>query len=182
MRRRLVIISLPLAAAWIAGLYYWLSGSTRSRTFEHLLPLAVILGPIEVALISLSGFRYDQYFLAILPVSSVLIAFLVRFLTDQRLVAPILVSSALLLGVLYYLIPYRRVAGLIDKYAHVDEITVSVEDHRLIADRIREETGFGRFDTSMGRPRRRFTPFPKETRLRGSSINTRWSNPATRIR
>ena len=141
MRRRLVIISLPLAAAWIAGLYYWLSGSTRSRTFEHLLPLAVILGPIEVALISLSGFRYDQYFLAILPVSSVLIAFLVRFLTDQRLVAPILVSSALLLGVLYYLIPYRRVAGLIDKYAHVDEITVSVEDHRLIADRIREETG-----------------------------------------
>ncbi len=139
IRRRLVIISLPLAAAWIAGLYYWLSGRTRSRTFEHLLPLAVILGPIEVVLIALSGFQWGHYYLAILPVSSVLIAFLVRFLTDQRLVAPILLSSALLLWVLYYMIPYRHVAGLVDKYAHVDEITVSVED-RLIADRIREET------------------------------------------
>ena len=139
MRRRLVIISLPLAAAWIAGLYYWLSGRTRSRAFEHLLPLALILGPIEVALIALSGFPWGHYYLAILPVSTVLIAFLARFLIEQRLVAPILLSSALLLWVLYYLVPYRRVTGLIDKYAHVEEINVSVED-RLIADRIKEET------------------------------------------
>ena len=62
MRRRLVIISLPLAAAWVAGLWFWLSGRSRSRAFEHLLPLAVVLGPIEVALIALSGFPWGHYY------------------------------------------------------------------------------------------------------------------------
>ena len=40
---------------------------------------------------------------------------------------------------LYYLVPYQRVTGLTDKYAHVEEMTISVDD-RLLADRIRDET------------------------------------------
>ena len=139
IRQELVIISLPLVAAWIAGLYYWLSGRTRSRAFEHLLPLAVILGPIEVALIALSGFQWLHYYLAILPVSTVLIAFLVRFMTEQRLAAPTLVSAVLLLGTLYYLVPYRHVVGLFDKYSDVGGIIMSVTSDP-VADRIHEET------------------------------------------
>lgn len=139
MREELRILSLPLAAAWIAGLYYWLSGRTRSRAFEHLLPVAVILGPIEVALIALSGYRWDHYYLAILPVSTVLIAFLVRFLTEQQFAALTLVSAALLLGILYYSVPYRHVFGLLDKYSHFGAIALSVRGDP-VADRIEEET------------------------------------------
>ena len=140
MRRKLVVISLPVAAAWIAGLYYWLSGRTRSKAFEHLLPLAVILGPIEVALMVLAGFDYNHYYLAILPVSTVLIAFLVRFLIEQRLVASAVLSAALLLWVLYYSVPYRRVFGLFDKYSDFGAITLSVKSDP-VADRIKDETG-----------------------------------------
>ena len=139
MREELRILSLPLAAAWIVGLYYWLSGRTRSRAFEHLLPLALILGPIEVALIALSGFHWDHYYLASLPVSTVLIAFLARFLTEQRLAALTLVSAALLLGILYYSVPYRQVFGLLDKYSHFGAIALSVKGGP-VADRIKEET------------------------------------------
>ena len=139
MRKELVIISLPLVASWIAGLYYWLSGRTRSRTFEHLLPLAVILGSIDVALIVLSGFQWGHYYLAILPASTLLIAFLVRFMTEQRLLTPNVLSAVLLLGILYYAVPYRHMVGKIDKYANVDEVAVSFND-QLIADRIRDET------------------------------------------
>ena len=140
MREELRIISLPLAAAWIAGLWYWLSGRTRSRPFEHLAPLAVILGPIEVALIALSGFQWTHYYLAILPVSTVLIAFLVRFLIEQRLVTSTVLSAALLLGMLYYSVPYQHLSSLIEKYSHIGEIAKSLERHTT-ANRIREETG-----------------------------------------
>ena len=139
MRRRLVVLSLPLAAAWLAGLHHWLSGRARSTAYEHLLPLALVLAPIEVVLIALPGFHWGHNFLKILPVATMLMAFLVRLLIDRRLVKPILLSSALLLWVLYYMVPYQRVAGLIDKYSHVEEITISVEE-RLVADRIKEET------------------------------------------
>ena len=139
LRRDMLILSLPLAASWCIGLYYWIAGKTRSGTFEHILPLALILGPVEVIFIALSGFQYGHYYLAILPVATVLIAFLIRFLTEQRLVAPIFLLAAPLVAVLYYQVPYGHVVRLSDKYTHVDEIITSSK-HHLIASRVQEET------------------------------------------
>ena len=67
LRRDMLILSLPLAASWCIGLYYWIAGKTRSGTFEHILPLALILGPVEVIFIALSGFQYGHYYLAHTP-------------------------------------------------------------------------------------------------------------------
>ena len=139
LRRDLVFLSLPLAASWCIGFHYWLKGKARSGTFEHILPLALILGPVEAVLISLSGNHYGHYYLAILPVASVLIAFLIRFLTDQRLVAPVVLLAALLVAVLYYQVSYGHAARMVDKYTRIDEIITSSK-HHLVASRVQEET------------------------------------------
>ena len=139
MRRDMLTLSLPLAASWCIGLHYWITGKARSSTFEHLLPLALILGPIEVALIAVSGFQWTHYYLAIFPVATVLLAFLVKFLAEMRLAAPVFLLAVPLAALLYYQVPYGQIARLADKYTHVEEVAKSSK-HDLVAKRIEQET------------------------------------------
>ncbi len=139
MRMQMVTLSLPLAASWCVGLHYWATGKARASSFEHLLPLALILGPIEVALIAMSGFQWLQYYLAIFPVAVVLLAFLVRFLADMRLVAPILLLAVPLAVLLYYQVPYGDLARLPEKYADVGDAARSSK-HDMVARRVELET------------------------------------------
>ena len=139
MRRDMLTLSLPLAASWCIGLHHWITGKARSSTFEHLLPLALILGPIEVALIAVSGFQWTHYYLAIFPVATVLLAFLVKFLAEMRLAAPVFLLAVPLAALLYYQVPYGQIARLADKYTHVEEVAKSSK-HDLVAKRIEQET------------------------------------------
>ena len=139
MRRDMLMLSLPLAASWGIGLHYWITGKARCSTFEHLLPLALILGPIEVVLITVSGFQWTHYYLAIFPVATVLLAFLVKFLEERRFAVPILLLAAPLAALLYYEVPYGHLARLPDKYGDLDSIAASSR-HDLVAKRVRQET------------------------------------------
>ena len=138
MRAELYVVSLPIAAGWAAGLWYRLSGRTLGAGADGLLSLALILAPIEAALISLSGRQWPHYYLTMLPVVTVLLAFLVRLLVDQRLAAPTFLSAALLVAVAYYHPPHRNIAQLISTYGNSGE-TVQGR-HVSVAERIRQVT------------------------------------------
>ena len=99
----------------------------------------MILGPIEVVLIAVSGFQFTHYYLAIFPVATVLLAFLVKFLEERRFAVPILLLAAPLAALLYYEVPYGHLARLPDKYGDLDSIAASSR-HDLVAKRVRQET------------------------------------------
>ena len=175
LRGEMLLLSLPLAAGWCAGLWYLVSGKARGKSFEGVLPLTLILCPIEVALVTTSGYQFNHYYLALLPAFTLMIAFFAWFVADQRLVAPMFLTVALLFSVIYYSTPSRNIAGnidgFVDKYAHIGEITSSGA-YSNVARRVQEATEPGDSILSWGNqsiiyvlskrdaPTRFFTQFP----------------------
>ena len=175
LRGEMLILSLPLAAGWFAGLYYRLGGQAQGQEFKGLLSLALILCPIELVLVTLSGYQFNHYYLALLPSFTLVIAFLVWFVGDQRLIAPVFLTTALLFSVIYYSVPSRGVAkgiaGFVDKYAHVNEVASS-GFYSNVARRVQQATEPGDLILSWGNqsaiyvlskrdaPSRFFTQFP----------------------
>ena len=89
---RKTIFLLPLAGVWCVGLCYFLfAKSTRQDRFESMLKFALIALPIEIVLISLSAFGHLQYYLSLLPVVMILMAFLSLFI--DRIVRNIPLAS-----------------------------------------------------------------------------------------
>ena len=184
----MLILSLPLAAGWFAGLYYRLGRQAQGQDFKGLLSLALILCPIELVLVTLSGYQFNHYYLAVLPSFTLVIAFLVWFVVDQRLVAPVFLTTALLFSVIYYSVPSRGVAkdiaGFVDKYAHVNEVASS-GFYSNVARRVQQATEPGDLILSWGTqstiyvlskrdaPSRFFTQFPL--------INLNYANQKIRI-
>ncbi len=74
-----------LVTAWVIGLYYCLSQEARHARYKSLLLLALIWLPIEVVLISSSGRQYLHYYMTILPVFSVFLAFSVSVIIASLL-------------------------------------------------------------------------------------------------
>ena len=109
-------ISLLVIASWFLGISCLIRARVQVERFKVLLLVALILLPLEVVSLSLSGFEYRHYFLTALPVSMLLLAFLVWFVLEQGLIAPLLVSAALLIGAGYYASPFSNFERLAGKY------------------------------------------------------------------
>ena len=155
LRGDMLLLSLPLAAGWFAGLYYLLSGKAGGKSFEGLLSPTLILCAIELVLVTVSGYQYNHYYLALLPAFTLVIAFFAWFVVEQRLVAPAFLAFALLISVYYYSVPSRGIAaGLsakVDKYADFTEVA-SGGRYANVAKRVRQETKPGDFILSWGHP------------------------------
>ncbi len=109
-------ISLLVIASWFLGISCLIRARVQVERFKGLLIVALILLPLEVVSLSLSGFEYRHYFLTALPVSMLLLALFVRFVLEQRLIAPSLVSVALLIGAAYYASPHLNFERISNKY------------------------------------------------------------------
>ena len=100
----LSLVSLLFVAAWCIGVHHCLTGKTEEDRYKSLLSCALILGPVEVALILLSGFSWSHYFLAMLPVGTLYVGYLVH-LGKKQLVSPVFISVLLLFIVVNYYAP-----------------------------------------------------------------------------
>ena len=109
-------ISLLIIASWFLGISCLIRARVLVERFRGLLIVALILLPLEVISLSLSGFGYRHYFLTALPVSILLLALFVWFVLEQRLIAPWLLSVALLFAAGYYASPFSNLERLVDKY------------------------------------------------------------------
>ena len=89
---------LPLVIAWGIGLGCTLRKAPRDR-LHGLVIVAVIVLPIEIILISLSGRVHIYYYLAVLPVLAILMGFFVHLIVKNQPFSALLTSFALLLGV-----------------------------------------------------------------------------------
>ena len=125
-------------AGWLIGLGYVASRKAKDEPRKSLLVLALILLPLEVAGASLSGFDFAHYFLTILPVITLLLAFLIWLILKQDLIAPAMLTVALLLGASYFTLPLSNFARLAEKYT-ADSLIVE-DRESLVAARVREET------------------------------------------
>ena len=143
LRRTLVVISLPLVAGWCIGLYYQFSGKARGKSFEDILLLGLILLPVEILLVTVSGYQFNHYYVAVLPAATLTLAFLARFIMNQSLTAPLFLVTVLLIPVVYYnlpehRVPYRSFIRIVEKYMHAGEITS--DRYSNVADRVRQMT------------------------------------------
>ncbi len=188
----LFVVAVPLAAGWCIGCWYWLSGKARGKSYESILTLALILGPIEVALLTVSGHRFTHYYLTILPAVTLTLAFLVKFFLDRRIVAPALLTTAILFSMACYYLPYH-VRDAVNKYAHADEYPLRGRFDN-VAQRVREATQPGDIILSWGNqsevyllserdaPSRFYTQFPlinrsyADEKIRGEFISDVMSN------
>ncbi len=112
LARHMSWVALPLAVGWCAGVWHQFRGEKRGEAFERILPFALILGPIEVALTLMSGFPWSHYYLALLPVGVVYVGFLVWLVASNKLVAPAFLTFLLMLAVVnFHFVPthYPRI-------------------------------------------------------------------------
>ena len=129
-------ISLLIIASWFLGISCLIRARVLVERSRGLLLVALILLPLEVISLSLSGFEYRHYFLTALPVSILLLAFLVWFVLEQRLVAPLLLSFALLFAAGYYASPFSNLERLVDKYGQKGTSVIQMDSP--IAVRLRD--------------------------------------------
>ena len=138
---RFAFVLLPVFFSWCIGLYYLRSSEAKQHVdFEHLLKLSLILLPIEVLLASTSGFDYGHYYLTVLPVGTILIAFAAYVVTKVVSLPVPLLSAILLLAVAIYFIPIELngIPSSIRRYTHDDGIMHG--RHLQVAERIESET------------------------------------------
>ena len=80
--RELSLISLPVVAGWCIAFGYRLLRRTRDERYCDLLSMSLILLPLEVALVCVSGFHFTHYYMAVLPVIIVFMAYSARLVID----------------------------------------------------------------------------------------------------
>ena len=143
LRLTLMMVSLPLMAGWCIGLYYQFTGKAKGTSFEQLLPLSLVLLPLETLLLATSGYKFNHYYIAILPAAALTLAFLAWFITNRSKTAPLLLATLLLIPVVYYnlpdyRVPYRTVTRTVDKYVHPGDITT--DRYTNVSERVRQLT------------------------------------------
>ena len=80
--RKLSLISLPVVAGWCIGFGYRLLGGTRDERYHDLLSMSLILLPLEITLVCVSGRSYTHYYMAVLPTVTVFMAYSMRLVID----------------------------------------------------------------------------------------------------
>ena len=109
-------VSLIVIVSWCIGVLYFLKRRNLATPFSEFLPLALVLLPIELVSLSLSGFSHNHYYLTVLPAVMLLVAFLVWIVREQRPVAPLLLSGALLFLAASISFPAVNFEQLAEKY------------------------------------------------------------------
>ena len=109
-------ISLLVIAGWCIGTFRLTRSQPQSDNVQGLLVICLVLLPLEIVGLSLSGYGFMHYFLSALPVFTLLVAFLVWFVLEQRLFAPTLLGFALLVGVTAFSSPSSSFSQLAEKY------------------------------------------------------------------
>ena len=136
-------VLLPLIGAWCIGLHHTLR-KAPSDSLNGLVKLAVILLPMEIILISLPGRQYDHYYLAVLPVLTILIGFFVHMVVKKLHVHVSLVSMGLLLIISLYYVPDAwedlYLEKYLEKYRSENGITTYHEWYRHVVEYIRNRT------------------------------------------
>ena len=113
---RMFPFSLLIAAAWCIGLYLLVWKKVQRGSVQALLAIAVILLPLEVIGISMSGFTYRHYYLTALPAAMLLLAFLVYLVAGRHLIAPSLLGFILLFSVSFYASPLSNYTPLVEQF------------------------------------------------------------------
>ena len=88
--------------AWCVGIWFHLTGRACGTELDRIWLFALILGPIEVTLSMVSGYGYGHYYIAILPVGTLYLGFLVWFVSKQRLATPVFLTLILLFATVNY--------------------------------------------------------------------------------
>ena len=137
-------VFLLVVAAWCVALVSLARGNVQDARIRIPVTLALFILPLEVVSLSLSGYSgpgFLHYYLTALPVSALLLAFLVWFISERRLVAPMLLSIVLLLGAANLSLSLDRFERLGEKYLN-DGVFVEDKSSR-IAEHIQERTNPG---------------------------------------
>ena len=138
---RMTLVLLPMIAGWCAGVYWLLADKVEGRwPPEDLVKLALLLLPIEIVLVTTSGFGFPHYFLAMLPVVTLLMGFFTwGFVRTARLPGQ-LMSAILLLCIVLYFVPVELndFEEIVDKYTRDEGVIYS--GHTRTADWIRGQT------------------------------------------
>ncbi len=131
-------ISLVVVLGWCAGTFLLFRRRLHIVSFKGLLVISLILLPIEVISLSLSGFPYRHYFLPALPAISLIMAFLACYVLTRRSIGPSLPAIGLLVVAVYYSLSNPSFVQLADKYTREGAIvSVGVRLRGLI----QESTG-----------------------------------------
>ena len=143
---------LPLIGAWCIGIcYFSFVKRARQERFAGMLKLGLILLPIEIVLISLSGRGYIQYYLSLLPIAMILMSFVAlsihRIMGRLNYMPRHVPSFTFLLGIIFfgaasmYLFTVAG-AGYLTKIPekYTREGGVMHGNHLRVVDLIREET------------------------------------------
>ena len=150
--RELSLASLVVVVGWCIGFGCRLLGRTRNERYHDLLSIGLILLPLEIALVSLSGYRSPHYYMVIIPTITMFIAYSIRLVTDffeiiakkhfsmkENLIAPaftITLFIFLLVIVVYY--RYDHVLQITEKYTRGDIVAQGVGPR--VAERVRSAT------------------------------------------
>ena len=105
-RTAFIAVSLLVLCGWVVGLVLVVFRDALPESRRHLVSVALILLPLELALVSVSGYSFPHYFAALLPVVVVLVSFAVWFIVERRFVVPAFLSVVLLLGTAYHYSAY----------------------------------------------------------------------------
>ena len=119
--------SLLVILAWCIGFVYLIQRQLQAEHFKGLLVISLMLLPIEVVSLSLSGFEYRHYYLPALPVVTLLLAFLVYLAVKRRLIAPSLLGFTLLFGVTYYASPHTNFTPLVRNFERAGQYLSGAE-------------------------------------------------------
>ena len=129
------LVSLLVGVAWLIALFSLARNSCALERRRDLIVLAIILLPIEVASLSLSGYSFRHYYLTALPAAAVLLAYLAWFVARERLASPMFLSAVLLIGVFSFSFSQSQFVALSEKY--FEEGLFAEDKHSLVGDRIR---------------------------------------------
>jgi hypothetical protein len=134
-------IQLFVIAGWCIGVYSVTRMRPQGNGLIGLLTVGVILLPLEIFSLTLSGYSgsgFLHYYLLALPVSTLLGAYLVYYIANGGLADTRLVNAVLLLGVLALTFSFSQFGDYYEKYFRVGVFT---EDRTtLVGKRIRELT------------------------------------------
>lgn len=133
-----------LGIGWCIGIWHHLTGKTRGEAFEGIWPFVLILGPVEVTLSMLSGYGYDHYYLALLPVGALYLGFLVWLVSKEQLAAPIFLTFILLYATVnYHMDIYAETADIVRMVKNTDEqLSTNHKDRDLrVAETVKRNSG-----------------------------------------
>lgn len=114
-RSVLLPIVVIVVCAWFVALYVVVFRPDLPGGNHPLVRLAVVLLPLELLLVSVSGYGYQHYYVALFPAILLLLSFASWFVVEQRYVAPTFLSVVLLLGSAHHYRAYDVVPKTISR-------------------------------------------------------------------